>query len=233
MRYSQEFKDNVVARLLSKELSISEAVERYSIGKSTISYWLKIAREQAVCGTLPNKGNPKLMTSLKLPKGVTYLQAHTAVVAREIMSETAFGQFCRKHGYLASTVDAWAEWFNNHPDAVDKKLHDAQMSAMSELKKENARKDREIARKDKALADAATMLMLSKKAEAIWGVKESLLVPMIARKSFRWSNSVNRKNCRRSNPARQSALPHGRCRTGGAATLRARGKSLRTCVSRS
>ncbi len=47
------------------------------------------------------------------------------------------------------------------------------MSAMSELKKENARKDREIARKDKALADAATMLMLSKKAEAIWGVKES------------------------------------------------------------
>ena len=178
MRYSQEFKDNVVARLLSKELSISEAVKRYSIGKSTISYWLKIAREQAVCGTLPNKGNPKLMTSLKLPKGVTYLQAHSAVVAREIMSETAFGQFCRKHGYLASTVDAWAEWFNNHPDAVDKKLHDAQMSAMSELK-----------------------------------------------------------------TARQSALPHGRCRTGGmhrmvmagstAATLRARGKSLRTCVSRS
>lgn len=51
MRYSQEFKDNVVARLLSKELSISEAVEQYSIGKSTISYWLKIAREQAVCGT--------------------------------------------------------------------------------------------------------------------------------------------------------------------------------------
>lgn len=113
MRYSQEFKDNVVARLLSKELSISEAVEQYSIGKSTISYWLKIAREQAGCGTLPNKGNPKLMASLKLPKGVTYLQAHTAVNAKAFMSETDFGQFCRKHGYLASTVDAWTEWFNN------------------------------------------------------------------------------------------------------------------------
>ena len=68
-------------------------------------------------------------------------------------------------------------------------------------------------------------------------------MPMIAGKSFRWSNSVNRKDCRRGNPARQSALPHGRCRTGGmhrmvmagstAVTLRARGKSLRTCVSRS
>ena len=148
-------------------------MEQYSICKSMISYWLRIAREQAGCGTLPNKGNPKLMASLKLPKGVTYLQAHTAVNAKAFMSESDFCQFCRKHGYLASTVDAWAEWFNNHPDAVDKKLHDAQMSAMAELKKENARKGREIARKDKALADATTMLMLSKKAEAIWGVKEN------------------------------------------------------------
>ena len=72
MRYSQEFKDNVVARLLSKELSISEAVERYSIGKSTISYWLRIAREQAVCGTLPNKGNLKPMTK----EGVCALRAY-------------------------------------------------------------------------------------------------------------------------------------------------------------
>ena len=62
MRYSQEFKDNVVARLLSKELSISEAVEQYSICKSMISYWLRIAREQAGCGMLPNKGNLKPMT---------------------------------------------------------------------------------------------------------------------------------------------------------------------------
>ena len=56
MRYSQEFKDNVVARLLSKELSISEAVKRYSIGKSTISYSLRIAREsKQVAASCPTK----------------------------------------------------------------------------------------------------------------------------------------------------------------------------------
>ena len=59
MRYSQEFKDNVVARLLSKELSISEAVEQYSIGKSTISYWLRIAREsKQVAACCPTKEIP-------------------------------------------------------------------------------------------------------------------------------------------------------------------------------
>ena len=46
MRYSQEFKDNVVACLLSKELSISEAVEQYSIGKSTISYGVTVISDE-------------------------------------------------------------------------------------------------------------------------------------------------------------------------------------------
>ena len=173
MRYSQEFIDNLVARILSKELRISEASVQYSIGKSTIRYWLKQAKEKSDCVTLPNTGISKPMADLKLPKGVTYLQAHTAVNAKAFLSETDFGQYCRKHGYLASTVDAWAEWFSKHPDAVDKRQHEAQASAITELKKENARQAQEISRKDKALADAATMLMLSKKAEAIWGGKEN------------------------------------------------------------
>lgn len=56
------------------------------------------------------------MADLKLPKGVTYLQALTAVNAKAFLSESDFGQFCRKHGYLASTVDAWAELFSKHPE---------------------------------------------------------------------------------------------------------------------
>ena len=88
--------------------------------------------------------------------------------AKAFLSETDSGQFCRKHGYLASAVDAWPEWFSKPPDAVDKKQHDAPASAITELKKENAGQVRKISRKDKTLADTATLLMLSNKAEAIW-----------------------------------------------------------------
>ena len=111
------------------------------------------------------------MTKLKLPKGVSYLQAYAAVIVREIMSEADFGQYCRKHGYLASNVEQWAAWFSKNPDAVNKKVHDSTVSELSEAKKLNAQQAREIAKKDKALADAATMLLLSKKAEAIWEAK--------------------------------------------------------------
>lgn len=86
MRYSQEFIDNLVARILSKELRISEASVQYSIGKSTIRYWLEKAKEKSDCVTLPNTGISKPMADLKLPKGVTYLQAHTAVNAKAFLS---------------------------------------------------------------------------------------------------------------------------------------------------
>ena len=38
--------------------------------------------------------------------------------------------------------------------------------------RENKKLSKELERKDKALAEAAALLLLSKKAEAIWGVKE-------------------------------------------------------------
>ena len=172
MQYSQEFKDNLVARILSKELSVAEAIRRYSVGHGTIHTWLRKARMQASGGVMTSKED-RPMTSLKLPKGVAYLQAYRAVAAREFLDEADFGQFCRKNGYLASSVEEWARWFKTHPDAVDKKEHDAQCAAMAGLKRKNALQAREISKKNKALTDAATMLMLSKKAEAIWGVKES------------------------------------------------------------
>jgi transposase len=48
----------------------------------------------------------------------------------------------------------------------------ASKAEVAQQRKENKRLDREILRKDKALAEAAALLVLSKKAQAIWGSKE-------------------------------------------------------------
>ena len=87
MQYSQEFKDNLVARILSKELSVAEAIRRYSVGHGTIHTWLRKARMQASGSAATGKEESKSMASLKLPKGVTYLRAHHAVVAMELLDE--------------------------------------------------------------------------------------------------------------------------------------------------
>ncbi len=179
MRYSEEFKNNVVARLLGKEVSYTEAVQQYGVSYVTLRNWVGKATAPG-CEATANSKEARTMEKLKLPKGMTYLKAYKAVNAQEFMSETDFGQYCRKHGLLAATVEEWALWFKGHPDMVDRKELDECQSELRKSRRESAwkteeidKRDREINRKNKALADASTMLMLSKKAQAIWGGKES------------------------------------------------------------
>ena len=45
------------------------------------------------------------MSKLRLPKGVTYLQAYEAVAAKRLLSETDYGAYCRKNGLVNTTVE--------------------------------------------------------------------------------------------------------------------------------
>lgn len=46
------------------------------------------------------------------------------------------------------------------------------INKVTELNEEHKQQNREIQRKEKALAEAAALLVLKKKAQAIWGDKE-------------------------------------------------------------
>lgn len=59
------------------------------------------------------------MSKLRLPKGVTYLQAYEAVAAKRLLSETDYGAYCRKNGLVNTTVEVWSKWFVAHPDACN------------------------------------------------------------------------------------------------------------------
>ena len=41
MVFSSEFKNQVISRILSKEISITDAHREYGIGKSTVYKWIK------------------------------------------------------------------------------------------------------------------------------------------------------------------------------------------------
>lgn len=176
MRYSDEFKNNVVSRLLAGEVSISQAKEQYGVSCNTLRAWRKATLEEATVGSRPGASatgvNPS-MKKLKLPQNVSYLQAHEAVTAQRLLSETEFGAYCRKHGLLSSSVSEWAKWFKTHPNACNAEDLQAERQLRLKAQSEATAKTKELARKDKALADTTTMLVLAKKAQAIWGVKES------------------------------------------------------------
>ena len=87
MRYSDEFKNHVVSRLLTGEITISQAQEQFGVSTFSLREWRKKALSQAgesIAAETPAQENPK-MSKLRLPKGVTYLQAHEAVAAKRLL----------------------------------------------------------------------------------------------------------------------------------------------------
>lgn len=89
------------------------------------------------------------------------------------VDETTFGAYCRKHGILAASVSEWEAWFAKHPNACNTDELTNEKTEHRRTKTDLDKATREIARKDKALSETATMLVLAKKAQALWGDKES------------------------------------------------------------
>lgn len=58
------------------------------------------------------------------------------------------------------------------------------VNKVTELSEEHKQQNRELQRKEKALAEDAALLVLTKKAQAIWRDKEKLSAPGIAKKQW-------------------------------------------------
>tara|TARA_Y100001001_G_scaffold31174_1_gene25921 strand:+ start:96 stop:446 length:351 start_codon:yes stop_codon:yes gene_type:complete len=84
------------------------------------------------------------------------------------MNEAELSAYCRERGLYPEQVEAWRDACMNANDdaaAQAKQLRQARKAEQKRLRK----LERELHRKDKALAETAALLALSKKAEAIWG----------------------------------------------------------------
>lgn len=174
MRYSVEFKNTVLSRVMSGEVTVAQASEQYGVSTFSIRAWLKKVSEAAQTGTDTPNLQPKekaSMSKLQLPKGISYLEAHKAVVAQQLLNEADFGAYCRKNGILAADVEEWAKWFQNHPQGCSLEELKSERRLRQKAQSDAAEANRNLARKDKALSDATTMLILAKKAEALWGFK--------------------------------------------------------------
>ena len=70
------------------------------------------------------------------------------------------------NAFESYSLDSWRQAFESMDDAGPRKSR----SNTAQERKSLAKLQKELERKDKALAEAAALLVLSKKAQAIWGV---------------------------------------------------------------
>lgn len=148
-RYGQEFKDRAVARLLPPEsASIKDVANEIGVGASTLERWRSDA--------LAQPGRERVWTAAA---------RFDAVLTTAAMDEATKSAWCRTNGVYPQELARWRE------NAIAGLSENAPRTSAQEAK-QNRRTikelEREIRRKDKALAETAALLVLSKKVAAIF-----------------------------------------------------------------
>lgn len=158
MGYSQERKEAALKLLLPPE---SRAVRRVSdetgIGAATLYKWRNQARGQGRLAPGAEAG----------PEGWSSGDKFAAVLETSALNDADLSEYCRTRGLYPEQIAAWrdaCEQANDWDKASSTKLS----QATKEERKHVRDLERELARKEKALAEAAALLILRKKMTAIW-----------------------------------------------------------------
>jgi len=164
-KYSEEEKRKIIARMLPPENASMRTVEaEFGVGKSTLSTWKRKAIQAQ--GHAVTRGGKNHSTGEKF----------LAVMESYAMNEAELSQYCRAKGLYVEEVRAWRETClhaNEKPETGSgEKTNKELRQELNEEKTRSKTLARELNRKEKALAEAAALLMLRKKAEAIWGEEE-------------------------------------------------------------
>lgn len=158
-RYTQERKEAVLRKLAPPlNLTVPEVAEAEGISAASLYNWRKQARERG--DVLPSRGSA--------PDRWSSAEKFRVVLETAPMNEAQFSAYCRERGLYPEQVEAWRESCMNanaNAHEQDKRSREQRKAERKRIKK----LERELRRKDKALAETAALLTLSKKAEAIWG----------------------------------------------------------------
>ena len=162
MRYSEERRRSVLAKLSPPHnRTIKDVAAEEGISEATLYGWRKQARER---GELyPDAGTHA--------EGWTTRDKFAAVVETASMSEAERAEYCRKRGLYVQQLAAWREACESANDWAFERRHQ-QKTADREVRRKVQELERELKRKNAALAETAALLTLSKKARAIWGESE-------------------------------------------------------------
>lgn len=155
-KHTQEKKDHALALMSAPEnLPVPKVAARTGVPEATLYLWRTQARSQGLA--VPGDGlNPEQWRSEN---------KFAVVVETASLSEAELGEYCRKKGLLVTQVRAWRSACEGANDAVAERLTPAQRV---QEKKRVRDLEKELRRKEKALAETAALLVLSRKFEALW-----------------------------------------------------------------
>lgn len=163
--YSESFKSQIVSRLMGPRAKTATALSKeVGISQATLSRWLKEAR--TVSGRMSEKDESRQGDrdrSRRRAQDWTPQEKLRVVLQSMTLSEDELGAFLRREGLHEAQLKEWRE-------AATDALEEPRSAGKRKKETKRVRQlEKEIQRKDRALAEAAALLVLQKKVQTLWG----------------------------------------------------------------
>ncbi len=158
MKYSEAFKSKMVRKMASPAgPSASALAQDVGVHQSTLSRWLRqAARVEDMKKTNQPSGSWSAAQKLE------------AVFESASLSEEDLGPFLRRKGLYSKDLE---QWRREMLEGLEAKKPRRRTSSKTPEGRRIRELEKELRRKDAALAETAALLVLKKKAQAIWGAE--------------------------------------------------------------
>lgn len=154
MNYSPELKDALLRRIASNNESITKISREEGISEQTLRNWRDKARREGYAAPGTDA----------IPDNWSTQDKFLIVVETASMNETELAEYAHKKGLYVEQIKAWKDACMNANGGVAKEA--------SRLNRELKDFEKERRKLEKEFAEAEALLVLSKKANALWGESE-------------------------------------------------------------
>lgn len=162
MKYTATFKRRMIARMTGPRAMTAAALAReVGIAQPTLSRWLRDA------GTVPDmsESNSRKPSKPRSARDLSVEDRIRILAQSAEVSPDELGALLRSHGLTTADLDAWKAALGS----VGQRSRRPRKSEAEVAEDRRVRGlERELARKEKALAEAAAIIVLQKKVRGIW-----------------------------------------------------------------
>ena len=153
-KYTPEIKAAAIKRMQPPQsMSVPRIEQEMNIPQATLYAWRANAKRQGQL--MPNASHSEWDAASKL----------NCIITTAALNQAELSAYCREHGLFPEQIVEWTAQLMAQLSSTPT-LDNQQ--ALKDLSNKNKQLQSELNRKDKALAESAALLVLSKKYRALW-----------------------------------------------------------------
>lgn len=160
--YNEEFREQTVRKMMPPNAqSVAQVSRESGVSEQTLYNWRNQFRHRG-------KAVPADPSNPENWSGENKL---AVVIETAALNEQELAGYCRRKGLYVEQIARWREAAIAGAE-TQRPLSAAERRELQQERKKSRGLEKELKRKDKALAETAALLVLQKKARAIWGENE-------------------------------------------------------------